>query len=131
MKIKIDEMSTQRILDAAEANLDKKDAEIASLKSALQNQMFCVGELKGYNAALREELTVTVGVLEQVQVERDGLKQRIGELEALSAKYRTALENIIIWAKGSTCEMCGVKEMIDTDAYDIAREAFKEGRREK
>lgn len=69
--------------------VNRKDAEnkIAALKSALQNQMFCVGELKGYNAALREELTVTVGVLEQVQVERDGLKQRIGELEELQYVY--------------------------------------------
>lgn len=36
-----------------------------------------------------------------------------------------ALEKIVIWAKGSTCEICGEKEMTDTDAYDIAREALK------
>lgn len=52
--------------------------------------------------------------------------ERMFELKAANAKYKSALENIIIWAKGSTCEMCGVKEMTETDAYDIASEALKE-----
>jgi hypothetical protein len=44
--------------------LGRKDAEIAALKEALQNQMQCVGELKQFNHNLKErvqELEVELG----------------------------------------------------------------------
>jgi hypothetical protein len=41
------------------------------------------------------------------------------------ARLREALKDIVIWAEGSTCEICGVKKMTETDAYDYAMKALE------
>lgn len=83
--------------------------------------------LKDKAKALTDELNViATASAEMLEDQAKCYERRIKELEAANAKYKSALENIIIWAKGSTCEMCGVKEMTETDAYDIASEALKE-----
>ena len=68
----------------------------------------------------------TTELQRNVRMDRvEDLSERLKVMEAENKQLREALENIVIWAKGSTCEICGVKEMVDTDAYDIAREALK------
>ena len=57
----------------------------------------------------------------------DRQRQRIDEMTAENKRLREALEDIVIWAKGSTCEICGIKKMTETDAYDYARKALRGG----
>ncbi len=54
------------------------------------------------------------------------LSKRLEKAYEEIARLQGALEDIVIWAEGSTCEICGVKKMTDTDAYDYARKALKE-----
>jgi hypothetical protein len=42
------------------------------------------------------------------------IDKRDNEIERL----RNALESIKLWCQTSTCEICGIKKMIDTDCYD-------------
>lgn len=48
------------------------------------------------------------------------------DIYAENTALREALENIVLWAKGSTCEICGEKKMTDTDAYDYAKVALEQ-----
>ncbi len=54
------------------------------------------------------------------------LSKRLEKAYEEIARLEDALEDIATWAEGSTCEICGVKKMTDTDAYDYARKALKE-----
>lgn len=54
------------------------------------------------------------------------LSKRLEKAYEEIAILRGVLRDIVIWAEGSTCEICGVKKMTDTDAYDYARKALKE-----
>ncbi len=54
------------------------------------------------------------------------LSIRLEKAQEENELLREALRDIVVWAEGSTCEICGVKKMTDTDAYDYARKALKE-----
>uniref|UniRef100_A0A6M3LRF6 Uncharacterized protein n=1 Tax=viral metagenome TaxID=1070528 RepID=A0A6M3LRF6_9ZZZZ len=64
-------------------------------------------------------------LLVEKETARD-LSKRLEKAHEEIARLKGVLEDIVIWAKGSTCEICGVKKMTDTDAYDYAQQALKE-----
>jgi hypothetical protein len=60
------------------------------------------------------------------ELEREKSPQRRLEKANIEiARLREALKDIVLWAEGSTCEICGVKKMTETDAYDYAMKALE------
>ena len=54
------------------------------------------------------------------------LSKRLERAYEEIARLREVLERIKLWCEGSTCEICGVKKMTDTDAYDYVQKELKE-----
>jgi hypothetical protein len=82
--------------------------EIACLKDQQVAFIRRIKELEELWSGVQSMSTCTV----EYQNELSQAKQRIKELTEAS-------ERIKVWCEGSTCEICGEKEMTDTDCYDI------------
>ena len=56
---------------------------------------------------------------------------QVAVLTAENKRLREVLGNIKLWCEGATCEICGIKEMKDTDCYDYVTEALRGGEKGK
>jgi hypothetical protein len=84
--------------------IESKDGEIAELKRQLKmSELIRTNEKK----ILIEEIAKNT------------------ELRAKNERLKQCLFDIKLWCEGATCEICGVKEMKDTDCYDYVMKALK------
>lgn len=98
------------------AALKGRDKQIAALKAELEKWKAC-------------DMTTIIEILkEKINVySRNGMEFAIknGRQAEEIVRLREALRDIVIWAEGSTCEICGKKKMTDTDGYGYARNALR------
>lgn len=85
-----------------------------------------VEDLKDALKEKEEEHTEEMRILNELRESLMGDNER---LKKETEKLRAALQSIKIWCEGSTCEICGKKEMTDTDCYDYVMKALKWSKR--
>ena len=122
-------------------NCHKKNEEIGVLKNTLKSDEISMKKLVKRNEELRDDLIKTAWQRDAQQAEITALQARITHCDNCGGSWyddgltgrclicrikelTEALEKIRLWCEGSTCEICGEKEMKDTDCYDYVKAAI-------
>ena len=106
------------------------EKEIATLKAEMETHYRVIAEKNKQIAALQAEIIHRQECYDDAagesHLEEQDLRKQVATLQARIKELEGALENIKLWCEGSVCEICGKKEMKDTDCYDYVMQALKE-----